>query len=731
MQRNACVRAILPAIAVCGIALAACSQDPGPMGPEQIPESHLTLSASSATISGTTGAIVDAGASSPTFILRYVGNPAPGGYSHSYQWAEPRIVTPSPEDGPITMSGTLDIDGQVQGQVSMIGLIDLTALEAGVTGFQTGAYIYVFRRTATEWRIGVTDGNAGGEIVQTFIIVPATDLPADGVLNVVFTVDGTQDGTTCAVSTSTAPAGCMTLQISGGLVNSTLTDSYGDLKHADSATPEFANGAVPGWDDFVAAGVIYDLTVTPTLVLDGEGPTTTNTTADPNPVQYGTPLTLTADVDDAATGGSTIASAEYTLDGGATWTAMAAADGTFDEVAEAVTASFNAPATAGIYDLCVRGTDGAGNIGAEDCTMLVVYDPAGGFVTGGGWIESPAGAFMPSSNVIVSPEDLGVTWVEHNDGVAGTWDVSFASGPATPPLGSGSARFLVDDTGRAVLATPLHAGTRFDAIEALSYWTYRESPTGGVLAVSLQFDVDYDLTDGSRLFQGRLVFEPYQSGATVTDDTWQEWDALAGEWWATGGAGAAACPQSDPCTWSEVLVAFPDAGIRTSDAGANSFGMLSFKAGGPWEDFVGYIDAFTIDLVGEPATTYDFEASEPFAPSGKAHFGFVSKYKKGASTPDGNTEFVFQNAGLDFHSTSYDWLVINQGGSNAQFKGWGTVNGTGSYRFMLWAGDGTGPDGEDTFRIKIWQETGGGETVVYDNGMDQPIAGGSIKVHKK
>ncbi len=92
---------------------------------------------------------------------------------------------------------------------------------------------------------------------------------------------------------------------------------------------------------------------------------------------------------------------------------------------------------------------------------------------------------------------------------------------------------------------------------------------------------------------------------------------------------------------------------------------------------------------------------------------------------------MFQNAGLEFHSTSYDWLVINQGGSNAQFKGWGTVNGTGSYRFMLWAGDGTGPDGEDTFRIKIWQETGGGETVVYDNGMDQPIAGGSIKVHKK
>lgn len=27
------------------------------------------------------------------------------------------------------------------------------------------------------------------------------------------------------------------------------------------------------------------------------------------------------------------------------------------------------------------------------CTMVVVYDPGAGFVTGGGWIESPAGAY--------------------------------------------------------------------------------------------------------------------------------------------------------------------------------------------------------------------------------------------------------------------------------------------------------------------------------------------------
>jgi hypothetical protein len=121
------------------------------------------------------------------------------------------------------------------------------------------------------------------------------------------------------------------------------------------------------------------------------------------------------------------------------------------------------------------------------------------------------------------------------------------------------------------------------------------------------------------------------------------------------------------------------------------------------------------------------------APSlaGKATFGFVSKYKKGASVPSGNTEFQFQAGGFNFHSDSYEWLVVNQGGANAQFKGSGTVNGAldnngNTYKFMLWAGDGS----PDTFRIRIWSEEGGAETGIYDNGTDQAIGGGNIVVHK-
>ncbi len=109
---------------------------------------------------------------------------------------------------------------------------------------------------------------------------------------------------------------------------------------------------------------------------------------------------------------------------------------------------------------------------------------------------------------------------------------------------------------------------------------------------------------------------------------------------------------------------------------------------------------------------------------GKATFGFVSKYKKGAKIPDGNAEFQFHAGDLNFHSTTYEWLIVNQNYTNAQFKGYGTVNGEGNYGFMIWAGDVS----PDLFRIQIWDATT--ELIVYDNGVKQPIGGGSIVIHK-
>ena len=122
--------------------------------------------------------------------------------------------------------------------------------------------------------------------------------------------------------------------------------------------------------------------------------------------------------------------------------------------------------------------------------------------------------------------------------------------------------------------------------------------------------------------------------------------------------------------------------------------------------------------------------------TGKANFGFVSKYKKGADIPTGQTQFNFRVADLRFHSTEYQWLVV--AGPHAKFKGSGTINDNGDYGFMLTATDGqvNGGGDVDKFRIKIWDSTT--EEIIYDNQMGDDddadatdeIEGGSIVIHK-
>jgi len=234
---------------------------------------------------------------------------------------------------------------------------------------------------------------------------------------------------------------------------------------------------------------------------DDDGPDVFNVHVAPNPVAINSSSTLSATIDDTGRGDSDIQSAEYNFNNDG-WIEMYPVD-ILDSPTDDVEYEFVAPVTPGVYDLCVRGTDILGNTGEPECTLLVVYDPNGGFVTGGGWINSPAGAYF---------------------------------------------------------------------------------------------------------------LDPYLTG--------------------------------------------------------------------------------------------------------KAHFGFVSKYQKKLTVPSGNTEFVFEAGNLYFHSDTYEWLLVT-GNKYARFKGIGTINGAGSYNFMIWAGDGS----PDTFRIKIWEEdkVTAVETVIYDNGKRQLI----------
>jgi hypothetical protein len=233
---------------------------------------------------------------------------------------------------------------------------------------------------------------------------------------------------------------------------------------------------------------------------------------------------------------------------------------------------------------------------------------------------------------------------------------------------------------------------------------------------------------------------------------------------ALGTAASVSAPVSDPGPQDTLTCTFswddgaPDTTANPS-AGACAATHLYGAAG-----VYGVMVAVTDDDTGSAATRYEYvvvyDPSAGFVtgggwiqspagayladPSltGRANFGFVSKYQNGASTPSGQTEFQFQTARFRFTSTVYDWLVV--AGARAQYKGSGAVNGEAGYGFLLTAVDGqvNGGGEVDKFRIKIWKKAteSSPEVLVYDNVLGasddidaanpQALGGGSIVIHR-
>jgi hypothetical protein len=152
----------------------------------------------------------------------------------------------------------------------------------------------------------------------------------------------------------------------------------------------------------------------------------------PNPVEFGaaTSVTVTATIDDAATGAFFIAGAEYSLDGGTTWLPMAASDGAFDEVTEAVTATFAVsslnPAAPGTFTILVRGTETAGNASNEASGVLTVVDTT-----------APVAGALALTPATVDTNYAGpvtITWSGSDNHRLALAEVSFDGGATWQPL---------------------------------------------------------------------------------------------------------------------------------------------------------------------------------------------------------------------------------------------------------------------------------------------------------
>ena len=193
----------------------------------------------------------------------------------------------------------------------------------------------------------------------------------------------------------------------------------------------------------------------------------------------------------------------------------------------------------------------------------------------------------------------------------------------------------------------------------------------------------------------------------------------------SGGAGT--CTLSHSFAQAGVYTAA--AAISDGDGGAGRAAILvvvydptaGFVTGGGWFD--------------SPPGAY---TTGP-ALAGRVVVGFHSKYPGDAVAPTGTTELHLDLPALDFHSTSYEWLVVS--GAKAQFKGVGRI-GSREYGFLLTAYDGQVPGARsvDRVRIKIWDPTNVAR-ILYDNVLDpgatddidtakpQALGGGSIVIH--
>ncbi|MDH4049038.1 MAG: PKD domain-containing protein [Gammaproteobacteria bacterium] len=159
-----------------------------------------------------------------------------------------------------------------------------------------------------------------------------------------------------------------------------------------SFTPDAIGAYVLALDVSDGEGADSDQTaVTVVAVADTQSPLVSKPSILPDPVPSGSQFVVSSTADDSMTGGSSIATASFSIDG-AMQIPMAATDGSFDETTEEITATVAAGNIAGLKRVCVTATDSANNISAPQCTDYIVYTIEAGKVNGGGWIDIAPGA---------------------------------------------------------------------------------------------------------------------------------------------------------------------------------------------------------------------------------------------------------------------------------------------------------------------------------------------------
>ncbi len=175
-------------------------------------------------------------------------------------------------------------------------------------------------------------------------------------------------------SAEPAPDGPWTLDLidamAGGMV------PY-DLQHTDAIGIALVTDEVVGVEDGDFTAVLWDM-----------APHVTSLDLPPEPVEVGTEVGLHATFTDIETPDTHRAEIDW---GDGETTTLDGAPKVIDQG--------HAYTEAGIYSVVLTVTDEGGSKDTATHEFVVVYDPDGGFVTGGGWIDSPAGAYRDGAEL--------------------------------------------------------------------------------------------------------------------------------------------------------------------------------------------------------------------------------------------------------------------------------------------------------------------------------------------
>jgi endonuclease G len=353
-------------------------------------------------------------------------------------------------------------------------------------------------------------------------------------------------------------------------------------------------------------------------------------------------------------------------------TATAGTNGTVTLEGGAITytpaADFNGAASFS-YTVCDNGT--SGGVSDPQCATATVNVSVAA-VNDHPVVAISVPAASPEGTVINAT--AGVSDADGDTAFTYSWSVTKNGAPYG--VGSGAAfSFTPDDNGTYVVSLTVGDGNTGSGTDSESITVTNVNPVAGAVSGPATA-----LTIGS---SATITVAYTDAGPADTHTATFDWD--------DGTTTSAACA-SGSCTASRAYLAPGVYGVTITIADDdNGTTVTSFQ-------FVRVFDPAKVKVDGKGTI-----------PNGS--FDFSVKTDKGAIAPKGHTTFT--SGGHTFTAVSYEWMVV--AGPRAQYAGSGTIDGSGSYRFILTAidGDATGGGGMDRYRIRIWDPSTG--QTVYDN----------------